>query len=150
MACSTTDIWTVLSSLGTVGALAVAILVMHLERKREQKNKPNILLWVDVRDYSGTVTILNSGLTALPIKSLDIPTEDRIYRSLHFGGGSIPGHTALSVQNFSLEPNKIMSLHLNCEGGTGGNFKFRFQLFDGSYKFISINSSFLGPYLLVM
>lgn len=36
------------------------------------------------------------------------------------------------------------------EGGTSWQFKLRFHLFDGAFKFVKIDLSYLGPYYLQM
>lgn len=140
------DIWNALSALGTIGTFTVAALVFYIERKRHQKQKPHITIWINCKDQGGQITLFNSGFESLPIKMLDVSSEGRLIHSLFFGGASIPGGSKLSLENLVLEPNKIYSVLLHCEGGSPGQFQLRFQLFDGSFKFVALDLSFLGPY----
>jgi len=142
------EIWTIISALGTIGTFIVAGLVFYFERLRIRNEKPKITIWVNHQGYDGEITLFNSGRESLPIKTLDIENHGPIIHSLFLGGASIPGGTQSRVSNLVLEPNKIVLVLMRCEGGTPGQFKLRFHLFDGSFKFVQIDLSYLGPYSL--
>ena len=142
----TCDFWTIVSALGTIGTFIVAGLVFYFERLRLQKEEPKITIWANTHGYDGEITLFNSGRESLPIKTLDIENNSSIIHNLFIGGASIPGGTQSRVSNLVLEPNKIVLVSLHCEGGTPGQFKLRFQLFDGSFQFVQIDPSYLGPY----
>lgn len=142
------DFWNIISALGTIGTFIIAGFVFYFERKRQLKDKPHITIWINCKDQGGQITLFNSGLAALPVKVLDVPSDGRLIHSLFFSGASIPGGAKLSIENLVLEQNKIYPVLLHCEGGSPGQFQLRFQLFDGSFKFVSIDPSFWGPYNL--
>lgn len=135
------DPWPMLSTVATAASAYVAYRLWRLQLAIERQKQPKVMIWYDrAREpMQAILTFTNMGSAPFFFKNLDIPNERADSKVRTIEGQktldfTIPAH---SIQKFRIEWMTQEMLQ----------FQLRFHFHDGSFEFLDIDTSFLGPYM---
>ncbi|MDZ4082005.1 MAG: hypothetical protein U1E10_03640 [Bdellovibrionales bacterium] len=143
------------SAFGTFAAVVVAWIVHSHQRSTDLRFVPRLTIWVQPAlrsfEYPNALklTFINDRMTPLLIK--EVVALDDQDRKLALGPEMYlhdsPPNTEL-INDLNFQPFVPVNFEMSMMKLPTSRFRLRFMFYDGSFKFVKIDSSNYGPYLV--